>query len=113
MLPLALQVGIGVFDYWDLTYGEIAMSIIAYRDNEDKRVKEIASANHSLANLIGISCSRLIDSKATYPSLAKAFPNLFDEVEQEDAQDWRVAKARMLEYTNASNKKFKKEGDVK
>ena len=113
MLPFALQVGIDVREYWSMTYGEIADTISAYKDNEKLRIREVASFQYSLANLIGLSVARLMNSDAEYPSLKEAYPTIFADME--DAvpvqQDWQVAKARLLQYAEANNKKER--GDVK
>ena len=116
MLPFAIQVGIGAVDYWSMSYGEITDTIDAFRVMEERKLKEQAGLNYSLANLIGLSVARLTDSKAEYPTLKQAYPTLFGEDELEEVpevQDWRVAKERMMQYTTATNKKFKKEGDTK
>ena len=109
MLPIALQSGLSVFDFWSMTYGELSDTIDAYNNNETNRVKESASLNYNLANLIGFSVARLMDKKAKYPTLQDAYPGLFDDLKVEDKQpvqqDWENAKPRMMKYTEAHNKK--------
>ena len=106
MLPIALQSGLSVFDFWSMTYGELSDTIAAYNNNEKNRVREAASLNYHLANLIGISVARLMDKKAEYPTLQVAYPGLFDDLEVEDKQqNWEVAKARLMKYAEVHNKK--------
>jgi hypothetical protein len=108
MLPTALQIGISVYGYWSMTYGEIIMSIEAFNENERLRIREVASSNHQLANLIGLSVARIMNKDAEYPSLKEAFPNIFDDLIEKIEpvqQDWQVAKARLLQYAEANNKK--------
>lgn len=106
MLPIALQSGLSVFDFWSMTYGELSDTIDAYNNNEKNRVKEAASLNYHLANLIGVSVGRLMDKKAEYPTLQGAYPGLFDDLKVEPVQqDWEVAKARLMKYTDAHNRK--------
>ena len=108
MLPIALQVGISAYDYWSMTYGEIIDSIKAFKENERLRVREVAGFNYQLANLIGLSVARIMDKDAKYPSLKESFPNIFDDLIENDEpiqQDWQIAKARLMEYAEANNKK--------
>ena len=106
ILPPALQSGISISEYWYLTYGEIKVTIDAYQANQKLHIREQASLHYMLANLIGISASRLTNDKAEYPSLKEAYPSIFSDIVEEPAQqDWRLAKARMLQYAEANNKK--------
>lgn len=107
MLPIALQCKINMFEFWEMTYGEIVMTIEAYRENERLRIREVASFNWNLGNLIGLSVNRLMDKNAEYPSLKESFPSVFSDLEDEEPvqQDWQVAKARILQYAEANNKK--------
>ena len=106
ILPPALQSGINISEYWYLTYGEIRATIDAHQANTKLRIREQASLHHSLANLIGISVARLMNDKVEYPSLKEAYPGLFSDIVEEPVQqDWRLAKARLLQYAEANNKK--------
>lgn len=114
MLPFAIQVGIGAIEYWSMSYGEIADTIEAFKVMDIRRVKEKAAMDYNLANLIGTSCTRLINSEAKFPSLKQAYPTIFVDEEEpnEGMQDWEIAKERLMQYADAQNKKIK-EGDVK
>lgn len=107
MLPIALQCGIGAREYWELTYGEIVDTIEAYNAIEKRRTQESAALVHQLANLVGISVSRLVDKDAKYPELHEAYPTLFEvpEPQKPVQQDWRIAKERLMRYAQAHNKK--------
>ena len=108
ILPPALQAGINITEYWYLTYSEIKITIDAHQANRKLHIREQASLHHSLANLIGISVSRLMNDKAEYPTLEEAYPGLFSDTvvaEEPVQQDWRLAKARLLQYAEANNKK--------
>ena len=110
MLPPALQSGINISEYWYLTYSEIKATIDAHQANTKMHIREQASLHHRLADLIGISASRLMNDKAEFPSLEEAYPGLFsDAIEEPVQQDWRLAKARLLQYAEANNKK---RGDI-
>lgn len=50
-------------------------------------MKSQAQFDYSLADLIGVSVARLLDSKIEYPTLAQVYPYLFEEeVEEEEQQ---------------------------
>jgi len=110
MLPIALQSGISVMDYWFLTYGEIVDTVKAYRENDRLRIREVATFNHSLANLIGLSVARLMDKSSEYPTLKGAYPNLFDDVIEDNTpvqQNAEIMKERFMKYAEANNKKVR------
>lgn len=114
MLPFALQVGIDVIEYWDYTYGEIVASIKAHKENDRLRVREIAGFNYGLANLIGLSVARIMDDKAEFPSLKKAYPNIFSDLKEEsEVEPWKVTKAKMLQNAEIVNDSNRRRGDVK
>jgi len=106
LLPICLECGVNIFDFWELTYGEIILVVNNYKQKEKARIQETAYFNYALANLIGISVARLIDKNAVYPSIHEVFPNIFvDAAVKPQQQDWRIAKDRMMKFTTAHNKK--------
>ena len=108
MLPIALQSGIKVLDYWFMTYIEIIDTIKAFREVERQRIREVASFNHSLANLIALSMARLENDKAEYPTLKQSFPGLFNDIDDTPKQqNSEVMKERFLRYADANNKKMR------
>jgi len=108
MLPIALQSGIKVLDYWFMTYGEIMDTIKAFGEVERLRIREVAMFNHSLANLIALSMARLTNEKAEYPSLKQAYPGLFNDIDDTPKQqNVEIMKERFLRYADANNKKMR------
>lgn len=82
------------------------MVMDAFNKAEMRRMKEEAINTYQLADLIGISVSRLMNEKATYPAIHEVYPNLFDAPEpKEQQQDWRIMKERLMGFANAHNKK--------
>jgi hypothetical protein len=107
MLPIALQCNINVLDFWTMTYGEISDLVDACRENDRLRIREVASFNHSLANLVGLSVARLMDKKSKYPTLKESYPNIFKDLEDNKPviENAEVTKAKMLKYAESNNKK--------
>lgn len=106
LLPTALQCGVKIFEFWDLTYGEIILIINAHNANLKAKMQQEAALNHQHANLIGLSVARLMDKNAEYPSLYEAYPNLFEELKpQPVVEDWQIIKDRLMRYADAHNQK--------
>lgn len=77
------------------------------------RVKVEAQLNYSLADLIGVSVGRLLSSDVIYPTLAEAYPNLFEkELEQERLEQEATTKSvnNFLARAQAINKAKRKTG---
>lgn len=69
--------------------------------------KERAQFDYILANLIGISVSRVHNKSNKMPEIEKVYPNLFDA---ERVQAKRKA-AQFKKFAQALNKKFEEGGD--
>ena len=85
------------------------MNIESFNRREKARVQEVASMTYQSANLIGLSVARLMNEKATFPTLQEAFPSLFDELVVDTTpkqQDWMLMKDRLTQYTAAHNNKI-------
>lgn len=118
LLPNAMKAGVSYADFWDLTYGEIMLHIKVHNEVKVDELKAQAAQQHSLANLIGMSVARLMDKEAKFPTLYECYPELFAEEakkEQEEMaeKEWKLYKARIMEYSMANNakQKAKKEGE--
>lgn len=96
----ALGAGVPADRYWDMTYGETAATIKSCNRRAKAQLRERAMMDHALANLIGISCARIMGSSGKYPSLHEAYPDLFDAV-----PEWVKAKARLLDFAAQHNRK--------
>lgn len=95
--------------FWDMTVAEIQRHIEGYV----WRLKTQAQLNYSLADLIGISVGRLLDSSVKYPTMAEAYPNLFEkELEQQKLEEEATTKAvnNFLARAQAINKAKRKTG---
>lgn len=93
-----------------MTYGEISDTIASKNRVRVLEMKERASFDHIMADLIGTSVGRLLDKNAKYPSLYDAYPTLFKEeiekeVVEEPLPDWMKIKAQLTIYATAHNKK--------
>lgn len=53
-----------------------------YCEGATWRLKQQAQFDYSLADLIGVSVGRLLDSGVKYPSIYEVYPHLFEEPKQ-------------------------------
>lgn len=106
LLPIAIQNDISFQNFWDMTYGEIELTIKAKRDKRKQELQETAMMHYRLADLIGVSCSRLMDSKVKFPELNQAYSFLFESDQPiKKQQSWEDQKRILMQYTEAHNKK--------
>lgn len=86
MLQPAINVGISESDFWNMTVAEVQRAM----EGAVWRMKSKAQFDYSLANMIGFSVSRLLDSNAEMPTIEEIYPDLFQEEikkrEEEEAE---------------------------
>ena len=87
LLQPAINMGLSEFDFWEMTKAEVER----YLEGAIWRLKTRAQFDYSLADLFGASVARLFDSNAEFPTLYKAYPNLFDEEEKPEAEQEEIA----------------------
>jgi hypothetical protein len=74
--------GITEREFFSMTITEIERSIKAKKELEKRR----AQFDFILADLIGRSVARVYNSENTLPTLAEAYPSLFNEQEEQEAR---------------------------
>ena len=91
-----------------MTLGEITGAIESHARRQERALQERAAMDYRLAELIGRSVSRLYGGK--YPDASEAYPGILEPAEPQ-VQDWRIAKERLLQYSEAHNRKRHQGGD--
>lgn len=91
-----------------MTIGEIYRRISSYNRVKQAELREKATFDYSLANLIGLSVSRLLDSKNKYPPISDAYPSLFEPIPEEDL-GVQIDMDKMFKFAERLNKKFEKD----
>ena len=88
-----------------------------YCDGAVWRMKQQAQFDYSLANLIGVSVGRLLDSSVEYPTVYEVYPYLFEEEvvqEAEEKQESEIATTNsinnFLAFAMKHNAKLKDKG---
>lgn len=117
LLPSALKCGIGLFDFWDMTYGEIILQIKTHNELDKLEAKERIAANYNLAAMIANFVNLSFNGKKV-PKMEALFPNLYTE-EKKDEHNLTKAeynrammiKEQFIDFANRRNRKLAKEGD--
>lgn len=93
-----------------MTLAELIRAIESKRRMIAAQAKERASYDYILADLIGKSISRVYSSSNSMPTIAAAYPSLFDSEEQQELQQQRkmeLSALRFKQFANAFNSKYK------
>lgn len=88
---------------------EVERYLLSYQRREEKRLKEKASFDYKLADLIGISCGRMMSKNPKFPEIYEIYPNLFQKEEVlEQRQKIKTEKSieRLKEFVNKHNNKL-------
>lgn len=92
-----------------MTLAELNRSLLSKRRVLELKAKERASYDYILADLIGRSVARVYSSSAKLPSIAEAYPSLFNQEEiqeQQQAQKDQLSALRFKQFAESFNKKF-------
>lgn len=106
LLQPAINLGLSEFDFWNMTIAEIER----YCEGATWRLKQQAQFDYGLANLIGLSVSRLFDNNNQFPSIEDAYPNLFEkELIEKQKEDLATQKSinNFMAFAMAINAKVK------
>ena len=67
-----------------MSIGEVARRVESYERTYRRELKDKASFDWILGNLIGISVGRCLDSDTTYPEIYEAYPTIYSSEEVEE-----------------------------
>ena len=104
-VPIALQYGISIFDYWNMTIKEINQFIKSIQLIEKQKIQEIYLQASLQANFVGY----ILNGKQI-PPIQNVFPEMYQElIEQDQKRQQELAlalyKEQMIDWANAVNKK--------
>lgn len=105
LLLVALRCGVGVFEFWELTYEEIVLIIQNYSTIQKEQRQDKAVGDYTLAYLVGCAFGGKL------PDIEEIHPHLFDKPKANN-NSWILQKERMLDYANWHNKKIEKGGNT-
>ena len=114
LLPIALQYGLDIFTFWDMTLKEISAFIKAIQEQEKTKQANMYLQASLIANFIG----NVVNGKQI-PPIHSVFPELFadeQKIEQERKEYMAemLYKEQMLDWAMAVNKRnqAKREGET-
>lgn len=89
-----------------MTLNEVHNYLNSYARREQRRLREKATFDYQLANLIGISVSRLFSANNKMPEIYEVYPEIFDIQEIENKrQEMRTKQSvdRLMDFVQAYN----------
>lgn len=100
-------------DFWNMTLAEIIRFVDSQKRRQKAAAQEKASFDYILADLIGRSISRIHSSANKMPTIAEAYPTLFEaEAVEEEVQKKKdeLSALRFRQFAHSFNNRFRKEG---
>lgn len=107
LLDICLDAGISEIQYWDMSLDEIRRKLESHKRQMEQTAKEKAVMTWKLADLIGVSVSRLFSKNNRYPSIEDVFPELFDVESKRN----ELTCQRFIQFATAFNRKFESENN--
>lgn len=98
MYPRAVEAGIDADKYWSMTYEEIIIQAEANVAQKKQELEQQAMLDYKAAQLNAYA----LNEPKKMPKFEEHYPftqSSTQESETTQQQDWRVNKARMMEYT--------------
>ena len=92
----SLDIGMTPDEYCKSTVGEVRDRIESYHRQQTAMVKQRAVMDYRMAALVSAACA------GKMPPIHEAYPGMFDP--PPIGQDWREAKARLLNFAAAHNR---------
>lgn len=112
-LENAMYYGINEADFWNMTFAELNRAVEVKKRIQKEELQVRASMDYVLADLIGRSVARIHSSSAQMPTLAAAYPSLFDKEDVEEKIQEKKDELSMLrikQFAQSFNSRFKEVG---
>lgn len=97
-----------------MTLGEVERAIESKKRVHLAELKERATMDYILGDLIGRSVARIHSSSARYPDIEATYPTLFNSEEIQEAKQQKrdeMSIIRFRQFTQSFNKKFEEVGE--
>lgn len=110
LLAHCMSIGMKEDEFYNLTLNQVTRHVEAYSKRQENQLQEKAYFDYQLANLIGVSVSRLLDKDAKYPSFEKIYPFAKGSHEKEVDKEWEmeVQRNKLREWAEQMNQKITK-----
>lgn len=110
MLNNALDYGITEEEFWNMTFAELDRLVESKKRMDHFKLKEKATFDYILANLIGRAFAAGMDSKAEFPDIHEVYPSLFDPKQREEEKQEltnQLSALRFKQFAQSYNKRYK------
>lgn len=110
LLEKCMSIGMREEEFYHSTLAQVTRYVESYNKQQENQLQEKAYFDYQLANLIGMSLSRLLNKNAKYPEFRKAYPFIKSDTEKEVDEEWEMEKQhiKLMEWAEQMNKKFEK-----
>lgn len=113
-MPTVVSLGISVYEYWELTLGEINQILNGAQKKAEREAQEKIMLNYMLANDISIFVNLRLNGKPV-PEFYELYPQYRQaetDVEVED-KSWMIYKEQFIDFSEYHNKRRRdKEGEI-
>lgn len=113
MLINSLDYGITENDFWEMTPAEVVRSVNSKIKIQKVKSQERASYDYIQAQLIIKGVGIMLGNKDTMPTLAQAYPTIFEDeaaMEAKQQQQTNLSTLRFLQFAQSHNAHFKERG---
>lgn len=115
MLHNSLEYGIKERDFWDMTPGEIVRECNAISKARKLALQEQATLDYIHAQLITKGISIVLGDKSAFPQIHDVYPNIFDDVIEEQKakiaeQKAMLSASRFRQFAQSYNSRHKQVG---
>lgn len=83
-----------------MTIAELVRAVESKQRVKKQELKEKAVFDYNLANLVGVSISRVYSKSNKYPSIEEAYPTLFSNEEIEQAKEQQKMEQSVINFRN-------------
>lgn len=91
LLEQCMSIGMREEDFYNSTLAQVTRYVNAYNKQQENQLQEKAYFDYQLANLIGLSVSRLLNKNAKYPEFRKAYPFINKEDQSKEVdEEWEM-----------------------
>ena len=109
-----MDIGIKELEFWDMTPGEVARAIESKNRMIKIEAQERATYDYIQATLIVKGVSICLGDKSQFPTIHEAYPNIFNDVIQQQEEDIQQKKdelsaLRFKQFAQSYNNNFNKE----
>ena len=105
-----MDIGVNEFEFWNMTIAEVKRAVDSFNRVEKGRLKEKATFDYIMADLIGKSVARIANANNEYPAISEVYPTLFDGVavqEQKQERKDEISSIRFQQFVQSFNSRYK------